>query len=103
MSRQQGKRDCVLLVNLARSGAIVSSAGVALMVIFMITLLAFPVIKNCGGGEKCSYHSTAPGELQSIVQPGFLAMSLITISLGVLILRFSRWLESKKSENSYKH
>jgi hypothetical protein len=81
------------LETLAKSGAIVSSTGVALMV-----LLAFPVIKNCGESEKCSYHSTAPGELQSIVQPSFLAISLITISAGVLILRFSRWLESKKSE-----
>ena len=86
------------LETLAKSGAIVSSAGVALMVVFVIALLAFPVIKNCSESEKCSYHSTAPGQLQSIVQPSFLAISLITISAGVLILRFSRWLESKKSE-----
>jgi uncharacterized membrane protein YidH (DUF202 family) len=86
------------LETLAKSGAIVSSAGVALMVVFVVALLAFPVIKNCSEGEKCSYHSTAPGQLQSIVQPSFLAISLITISAGVLILRFSRWLESKKSE-----
>jgi hypothetical protein len=37
------------------------------------------------------------------VQPGFLAISLITISAGVVVLRFSRWLESKKSENGTKH
>jgi hypothetical protein len=84
--------------SLAKSGGIVSSAGVALMVILMVALLAFPVIKNCDGGQKCSYRSTAPGGLQSVVQPGFLAISLMTISVGVLILRFSRWLESKKSE-----
>jgi hypothetical protein len=88
----------MLLETLAKSGAIVSSAGVALMVVFVVALLAFPVIKNCSESEKCSYHSTAPGQLQSIVQPSFLAISLITISAGVLILRFSRWLESKKSE-----
>lgn len=88
---------------LVRSGAIVSSAGVALMVVFVITLLLFPVIKNCDQTEKCSYRSTAPGELQSVVQPSFLAISLITISAGVVILRFSRWLESKKSENDTKH
>lgn len=90
------------LETLAKSGAIVSSTGVALMVIFMVALLAFPVIKNCGADERCSYQSTAPGELQSIVQPSFLAISLITISGGVLILRFSRWLESKKSKNGTK-
>jgi hypothetical protein len=90
------------LETLARSGAILSSAGVALMVIFVVTLLSFPVIKNCGESEKCSYRSTAPGQLQSVVQPSFLAISLIAISAGVLILRFSRWLESKKSENDTK-
>jgi hypothetical protein len=88
---------------LAKSGAIVSSVGVALMVVFVIALLSFPVIKNCDGSEKCSYRSTAPGELQSLVQPSFLAVSLITISAGVMILRFSRWFESKKSENDTKH
>lgn len=87
---------------LAKSGAIVSSAGVALMVVFVVTLLAFPVLKNCDGDQECSYRSTAPGELQSIVQPGFLAISLMTISAGVMILRFSRWLESKKSEKRTK-
>jgi hypothetical protein len=86
------------LESLAKSGAIVSSAGVALMVVLMVALLAFPVIKNCDGNQKCSYRSTAPGGLQSVVQPGFLAVSLMTISVGVLILRFSRRLVSKKSE-----
>ena len=88
---------------LAKSGAIVSTIGVALLVIFVVILLAFPVIKNCGGDQKCSYHSTAPGQLQLIVRPSFLAVSLFTISAGVLILRFSRWLESKKPERDTKH
>ncbi len=92
----------VLLETLAKSGAIVSSAGVALMVVFVIALLSFPVIKNCDESGRCSYRSTAPGGLQSVVQPSFLAISLITISAGVVILRFSRWLESKKSENGTK-
>ena len=83
---------------LAKSGAVVSSAGVALMIVLMVALLAFPVIKNCDAGQKCSYRSTAPGQLQSVVQPSFLAISLMTISAGVLILRFSRRQESKKSE-----
>jgi hypothetical protein len=83
---------------LAKSGAIVSSAGVALMIVLMVVLLSFPVIKICDGAQKCSYRSAAPGELQLVVQPGFLAISLMTISAGVLILRFSIRLESKKSE-----
>jgi hypothetical protein len=83
---------------LAKIGAIVSSAGVALMVIFVGVLLAFPVIKDCDQNGKCSYHSTAPAELQLIVQPGFLAISLMAISAGILLLRFSRWMEGRKSE-----
>ncbi len=86
---------------LAKSGAIVSSIGVTLLVIFAVILLAFPVIKNCPGDQKCSYHSTAPGVLQSIVQPSFLAISLITISAGVLILRLGRWIGSKKPETQH--
>ncbi len=88
---------------LAKSGAIVSSTGVALLVIFVVILLTFPVIKNCVEAQECSYHSTAPGQLQLIVQPSFLAISLFTISAGVLILRLSRWLESKKQESDTKH
>jgi hypothetical protein len=91
------------LQTLARSGAIVSSAGVVLMVVFVVALLSFPVIKNCGESGRCTYRSTAPGELQLVVQPSFLAVSLITIAAGVLILRFSRWLESRKSENDINH
>jgi hypothetical protein len=93
----------ISLQTLAKSGAIVSSVGVALMVIFVIVLLSFPVIKNCNENEKCTYRSTAPGELQSVVQPSFLAISLITISAGIMILRFSRWLEGKRTENDTKH
>lgn len=88
---------------LAKSGAIVSSVGVSLMVVFVIALLSFPVIKNCNDSDKCSYRSIAPGVLQSVVQPSFLAISLITISAGVVLLRFSRWLESKKSKNDTKN
>jgi Zn-dependent protease with chaperone function len=85
---------------LAKSGAVVSSAGVALMVAFVVVLLAFPVIKKCDEDGKCSYQSTAPALLQSIVQPSFLAITLLTISAGVLMLRFSRWRERQKTEGN---
>ena len=90
------------LQTLARSGAIVSFAGVALMVVFVLSLLLFPVIKNCDESERCTYRSAAPEGLQSVIQPSFLAISLSTISAGVLILRFSRWLESKKEASNTK-
>ena len=85
------------LAALAKSGAVVSSAGVALMVAFVVVLLAFPVIKKCDEDGNCSYQSTAPALLQSIVQPSFLAITLLTISAGVLMLRFSRWRERQKN------
>jgi hypothetical protein len=90
----------MLLEALAKSGAVVSSAGVALMVVFVVVLLAFPVIKKCDEDGKCSYQSTAPVLLQSIVQPSFLAITLLTISAGVLMLRFSRWRERQKTEGA---
>jgi hypothetical protein len=88
------------LEDLAKAGAVVSSAGVALMITFVIVLLVFPVNKNCDDDDgKCSYQSTAPLQLQSVVQPSFLAISLLTISAGVLLLRFSRWRERKNANH----
>lgn len=75
---------------LAKSGAIVSSAGVALLVAFVSVLLAFPVAKECDG-DRCTYTSTAPDALKAIVNPGFLAASLIVIAAGILMIRYSRW------------
>lgn len=83
---------------LTKSGAIVSSAGVALLVAFVIVLLAFPVIKECDGDEKCSYTSTAPEQLAAIVQPAFLAVSLMIIAAGVFMVRFGRWKSDKKTK-----
>lgn len=75
---------------LAKSGAIVSTAGVALLVAFVIVLLAFPVAKECEG-DRCTYTSTAPEALGAIVQPGFLAVSLLVIATGIVMIRYSRW------------
>ena len=86
---------------MAKSGAIVSSAGTALLIAFFIVLLAFPVIKECEGNEKCSYSSTGPEHLRAIVQPGFLAVSLMIIAAGVFMVRFSRWKANKKTEPGF--
>jgi hypothetical protein len=79
---------------LAKSGAIVSATGVALLVTFVLVLLVFPVAKTCDGG-KCEYSSAAPGQLQPVFSPAFLALSLIVIAAGILMIRYSRWRESK--------
>ncbi|AIC14618.1 hypothetical protein [Nitrososphaera viennensis] len=80
---------------LAKSGAIVSTAGVALLVAFIAVLLAFPVAKTCEEGSKCEYASSAPEQLQTVFSQGFFALSLIVIAAGILMIRYSRWRESK--------
>jgi hypothetical protein len=91
------------LEGLAKSGAIVSSAGVGLFVAFVAVLLAFPVIKECKNESEnesdCTFSSTAPEPLRSMVQPGFLAISLMVIGAGVFMVRFSRWRGYKKTES----
>lgn len=90
----------------AKAGAIVSTAGVALLVAFVIVLLAFPVDKECpaagdgADGDKCTFRSTAPGALQGIVNPGFLAASLLTIAAGIVMIRYSRWREPPHEKRS---
>jgi hypothetical protein len=82
---------------LAKSGAVVSSAGVALLVAFVVVLLAFPVNKECEN-ERCTYTSTAPEQLAAIVQPAYLAVSLMVIAAGVFMVRFGRLRSDKKTE-----
>jgi phosphotransferase system glucose/maltose/N-acetylglucosamine-specific IIC component len=79
---------------LVKVGAITSTAGVAMLVAFVGVLLAFPVIKECEG-ENCTFESTAPEQLRSIINPGFLAASLLIIAAGIVMMRYSRWKESK--------
>jgi len=81
---------------LAKSGAIVSSAGIGLLIVFVVTLLAYPVIKECEGNDKCSYTSMAPEQLKAVIQPSFLAVSFMIISGGVLMVRLSRWKVQKE-------
>jgi amino acid transporter len=79
---------------LAKSGAVASVVGVALLIVFVVVLLVFPVEKNCDV-NKCKYTSAAPAQLQPIFNQGFFALSLIVIAAGILMIRYSRWRESK--------
>jgi hypothetical protein len=85
---------------LAKSGAIVSSVGVALFVAFVGVLLAFPVIKECANRDQtdCTFSTTAPEPFRGVIQPGYLAASLLVIAAGVFMVRFSRW-RDKKTES----
>jgi hypothetical protein len=87
-----------MLQSLIRSGGIVSTAGVALFIAFVSVLLLFPVVKSCDSeNTNCVYSSTAPEPFRSVVQPGYLAVSLIVIAGGILMVRFGRWRETKKT------
>jgi len=65
-----------------------------MLVAFVAVLLAFPVVKECEGDE-CNFESTAPEQLKSIINPGYLASSLLVIAAGIVMIRYSRWRESK--------
>ncbi|HET6590515.1 MAG TPA: hypothetical protein VFG45_10165 [Candidatus Nitrosocosmicus sp.] len=66
-------------------GAIISTVGVVMIISFGLTLLLFPVTKICD--DKCNYILGAPDLLKRIVNPLFLFVSLILISLGVFLIR----------------
>jgi len=66
-------------------GAIISTVGVVMIISFGLTLLLFPVTKICD--DKCNYILGAPDLLKQIVNPLFLFVSLILISLGVFLIR----------------
>ncbi|HLG37199.1 MAG TPA: hypothetical protein VI338_03630 [Nitrososphaera sp.] len=83
---------------LIKSGGVVSTAGVGLFIAFVTVLLVFPVIKSCDSSNtNCEYSSTAPEPFRSIVQPAYLAASLLVIAGGVFLVRFGRWRDSKKT------
>jgi TRAP-type mannitol/chloroaromatic compound transport system permease small subunit len=81
---------------IVKSGAIFSTIGVALLIFFIIVLLAFPVLKECqNSSKKCEFSSTAPKPLKFIVQPAMLVAALLTIATGVAIVRLGTWYHDK--------
>jgi hypothetical protein len=84
-----------------KSGAVVSSIGTILLITFAVILFSFPVLKKCQGlGEKCEFFSTAPEPLNSLINPSFLVIALLTIAAGVSIIRFGTWYRYKKARNN---
>lgn len=82
---------------LVKPGAIVSTAGIGLFISFVVVLIIFPVTKTCSPEDAtdCTFTSTAPESIRWIVQPGYLAFSLLLIAAGVFMIRFARWREPK--------
>ena len=84
---------------LGESGGIVSTGGVAMFIAFVIVLLIFPVDKACDSqNTNCVYTSTAPEPFRSLVQPGYLAASLLVLAAGVFMVRYGRWREANKQK-----
>ncbi|HKU83941.1 MAG TPA: hypothetical protein VJP58_07855, partial [Candidatus Nitrosocosmicus sp.] len=59
-------------------GALISTAGIIMLILFGLILLLFPVTKICE--ENCNYLSSAPEYLRQLINPLFLFISLILIS-----------------------
>ena len=66
-------------------GAVISTVGVIMLILFGLILLLFPVTKNCE--ITCAYILDAPDFLKQVISPLFLFISLILISSGVLLIR----------------
>lgn len=77
-------------------GAVISTVGVAMLIVFGLILLLFPVTKICET-TTCDYILDAPNMAKQVINPSFLFISLILISLGVFLIRMgNRQLYKKK-------
>ena len=78
-----------------------SCIGTALLITFIVILIAFPVLKECQNlHERCEFISTAPEPLKSLINPIFLSTSLLIIASGVAIIRFGTWYQYKKTRDN---
>ncbi len=71
-----------------KSGAIISTIGVIMLILFGLILLIFPVIKSCE--KSCIFISTAPDYLRQLINPLFLFISLLLISFGIFSIRIGK-------------
>lgn len=76
--------------DIIRAGAIFSSFGTALLILFLIILLSFPVEKDCSKHQRCEFYSKAPEPLNYLVSPNFVVTTLFVISAGILVMRFAK-------------
>lgn len=78
-------------------GGIIATIGTMMIVIFGITLVGFPVFKQCENGnqEDCHFVFSIPHPFQSILRPEFLVLALSLTALGVTIIRLTKYIENK--------
>jgi hypothetical protein len=85
------------LALIIKIGAIFSSVGISLFGILVAILLAFPVVKQCIPISRCTFSSTAPEPLSTLVNPGYASISLSCIAIGVLMFRLGIYFRDKKN------
>lgn len=81
-----------------KSGAILSSIGVIMLVLISVVLLAYPIINDCHD-HNCTLASSAPNPLNTLVKPNLLAISISVIAVGVALIRFGIWYEFRSKQN----
>ena len=82
---------------ITKLGAVFSLGGTFTLILLVLVILIFPVQKNCSNvPQDCTYISSAPGVLKTIVSPITLVVSLLTIAAGIMIFRFGNWYKLKK-------
>lgn len=82
---------------ITKLGAVFSLAGTFILILLVLVILIFPVQKNCSNvPQECTYISSAPSVLKTIVSPITLVVSLLTIAAGIMIFRFGNWYKLKK-------
>lgn len=79
--------------HILKSGAIISTIGIIMLILFGLILLIFPVIKTCE--RNCIFVSTAPQIFKQLINPLFLFVSLSLISLGIFLIRIVKWRKTK--------
>lgn len=85
---------------LIKSGASLSIAGTAILVLFAFILLVFPVSKFCpADNAECEYVSKAPSLLRTVINPYILVIALLMIACGVCFFRFGYWYLNKGKRN----
>ena len=76
-----------------KTGVVISTIGVIMLILFGSILLIFPVIKVCE--KNCIFVSTAPQILKQLINPLFLFSSLVLISIGIFLIRIIMWWKTK--------
>lgn len=87
--------------NFLKAGGVIATIGTIMIIIFGISLIGFPVSKQCEKGlDECRFVFSVPYPFQSILRPEFLVLALSLTALGVALIRFTKYMENRKYRES---